>query len=91
MYFRSLSGAFTTTYTVHANISDGTEVYFISDVCFKNGLKWTVNHPNSGKQMDGAIIKETLNFFSQIYILLCHGFQWSGVRNYNYTWTSKPF
>ncbi len=59
MYFRTLSGAFTTTYTIDANVTNGIEFYINTDMCNKNGLKWTDNHPKSG----GAIIKETLSYF----------------------------
>jgi hypothetical protein len=66
MYFSPTNGGFTTTFVVDDTVTAGTEIYINADIWYPNGYKWTFSHPNTGKEMEGVILKVTnknfLNF-----------------------------
>lgn len=57
MYFSTKSGAFKTTFEVDDTATAPTEIYTNIPIWYPNGMKTTISHPKSGKQMEGVTIK----------------------------------
>lgn len=60
MYFSTKSGAFKTTFTVDDTVTGKTEIYTNIPVWYPQGMKTTISHAKSGKQMEGVTIKSSL-------------------------------
>jgi len=60
MYFSTKSGAFETKYIVDDTITANTEVYVNNPIWYPQGMKTTISHAKSGKQMEGVFIKSPM-------------------------------
>lgn len=68
MYFSTKSGAFKTTFTVDETVTANTEIYTNLPVWYPQGMKTTISHPKTGKQMEGVTIKTpTSNYMDLVF------------------------